>query len=165
MSIRVNIEISAEKPQDLSPVEQAVLRALSGGTLELTSTNVKGVPALKDAVDQAAAQAKKAAPVKKATPAKPEPKAKPEPVEEPEAPAEEPKTLQEEIAEDVAEDAGDDILGTEAPTLKDAMDRATALVSAGKAAQVKAALGATSAKRVSALEGDDIAKFIAALEG
>ena len=37
MSIRVNIEISAEKPQDLSPVEQAVLRALSGGTLEPVS--------------------------------------------------------------------------------------------------------------------------------
>ena len=64
MSIRVNIEISAEKAQDLSPMEMAVLRALSGGTPTLQLKDVKAA---------------------KPEPAKPEPAAEPEPETEPEA--------------------------------------------------------------------------------
>lgn len=56
-------------------------------------------------------------------------------------------------------------LAGETPTLQDAVTKATAAISAGKQAQVKAALNAAGAKRVSELKGDGIATFINALEG
>lgn len=57
----------------------------------------------------------------------------------------------------------EDLLGTEGPTLEDAVKRATELVAAGKAAAVKAALAGAGVKRVSELSGAKIATFLDAL--
>lgn len=51
------------------------------------------------------------------------------------------------------------------PTLQDAVDRATELVSDGRAADVKGALANFGVKRVSELEESQVAEFIEALEG
>ena len=98
-----------------------------------------GTPALPAPAEKPASVAKKAAPAPaKASPAKatkaPEP--------------------------DVEEDEG---TNDDAPTKQDAVDRATELVSTGKAAQVKAALNAAGVKRVSELKDADIPVFLDAL--
>jgi hypothetical protein len=71
----------------------------------------------------------------------------------------EPEPVEDEVADD-GED--EDLLGA-APTLDDAVERATALVTDGKSAQVKKALAAVGAKRVSELAEDDVAAFLEAL--
>lgn len=80
----------------------------------------------------------------KAAPAK----AEPTPAAEPEAPAEPEEDL---------------LGGGDAPTMSDAVAAATALVSSGGAAKVKAALAEVSAKRVSEMKDSDIPAFLAAL--
>lgn len=57
----------------------------------------------------------------------------------------------------------EDIVGGE-PSLSDAIARATELVSSGKTAQVKAALGEVGAKRVSELTAKTLVPFLAALD-
>lgn len=52
-----------------------------------------------------------------------------------------------------------------APTLDDAVARATTMVSAGKTAEVKAALATAGAKRVSELKPANIQTFLDALDG
>lgn len=59
----------------------------------------------------------------------------------------------------------EDIIGGPEATLEDAVSRATALVAAGKTAQVKAALATAGVKRVSELSGAKIATFLTALDG
>lgn len=97
------------------------------------------------------------------TPALPTPAEKPAPVAKKAAPApakaspaKATKAPEPDVEED--EDASDD-----APTKQDAVDRATELVSTGKAAQVKAALNAAGVKRVSELKDADIPAFLDAL--
>ena len=84
----------------------------------------------------------KKAPAKKAAAPKPEPEPEPEPEVE-------------------------DLLGTEEAaatyTMEDAINLATELVSAGKQADVKAALESAGAARVSALTASNIAAFMKAL--
>lgn len=93
----------------------------------------------------AAASPSAAKPVKKAA-AKAEPVVEPEPEPEPEP-----------------ED--DDLVGGTAPTMADAVARATELVGSGDAPRVKAALTDLGVKKVSELKSDDdIAAFVAALE-
>jgi hypothetical protein len=58
----------------------------------------------------------------------------------------------------------EDLLGTDGPTMADAVAAATLLVSSGSAAKVKEALASVDAKRVSEVPEDKIAEFIAALE-
>jgi beta-lactamase class A len=64
----------------------------------------------------------------------------------------------------VPEVEDDDLVGG-APTMGDAVARATELVGAGEAARVKAALADLGVKKVSELKSDeDIAAFVAALD-
>lgn len=58
----------------------------------------------------------------------------------------------------------EDLVGGDAPTMSDAVAAATALVSEGGAAKVKAALAVVGAKRVSEMAEGDIPAFLAALE-
>lgn len=69
----------------------------------------------------------------------------------------------EDAPEPEADDEDDDLLGGGAPTLEDAVAKATELVSTGKSAVVKAALAEAKAKRVNELKGDQIQKFLDAL--
>lgn len=64
-----------------------------------------------------------------------------------------------------AETEDEDVLGGGEATLEDAVARATALVSSGKTADVKAALAVVGAKRVSELSGAKIQGFLDALDG
>lgn len=99
------------------------------------------------AAPAAAAAAPAAAPKKRAA-AKPAPAPAPEPEDEPED-----------------EDEDEDVVGGTAPTMGDAVARATELVGAGEASRVKAALADLGVKKVSELKGaDDIAAFVEALE-
>jgi hypothetical protein len=105
--------------------------------------------------EPAEAPAKKAAPAaKKAAPAAKKAAAKPEPTPEPE---------EAEEADEAPEDEDEDLLGGDEPTMADAVELATKLVSGGEAPRVKAALADVGAKRVSELKGDDIATFVNAL--
>ena len=94
-----------------------------------------------------------------------------EPVEEPKpatpkparkAPAPKPSPVEEPEVEDEVEAEDEDLLGG-GVTLQDAIDRATELVSEGKAAQVKAALAKVGAKRVSDIKQDSLKAFVDAL--
>lgn len=86
----------------------------------------------------------------------PKPKAKTEPKKAAE-PAKEP--------EPTPEPAEEDLLGGEdAPTMSQAIAKATELVSSGGAAKVKTALAAVGVKRVSEMKDADIPTFFAALE-
>lgn len=88
----------------------------------------------------------KAAP-RKAAPAKVEPTPEPEP----EAPAAE-------------EPEDEDVLGGGAPTVSDAIARATEMVSNGQTSKVKAALAVVKAKRVSEVTDKTVAAFMTALD-
>lgn len=156
MSLKITIEIAAtDEAPHYTGLEQEILAALSP-----TSA---GSPTAPSPAPKAAdpAPAPKTAPAASKPASKPAPKAKKEaPVEEPPAQEEE-KTLQEELFEI----DGDAAPAAEEPTLQDAIDRATELVSNGKASVVKEALAAQSAKRVSELKGKGIAAFLTAVEG
>lgn len=107
-------------------IDTASLTTIEAGVLAALS-------AKQDLVFHGSDPVAKADPAPKAAKApKPVPDPTVEPVREPEQPEE-------------------DIVGTDAPTLEDAVARATVLVSEGKAASVKAALATAGAKRVSEL--------------
>lgn len=119
------------------PLSRALLALLDDGpTPEKTAD---AAPAEKSAP----APKKAAKPAKKAA-AKPAPEPEPEPEDD---------------------DEGEDLLGGEddAPTMDDAVARATELVGKGKSAQVKAALAEVGVKRVSDLSDDQVPAFLAAL--
>lgn len=119
------------------PLSRALLALLEDGTAPVKTAD--------------AAPAEKPAPAPKKTAAKPAAKkaaAKPAPEPEPED----------------DEDEDEDIMGgDDAPTMDDAVARATELVGKGKSAQVKAALAEVGAKRVSDLSDDQVPAFLAAL--
>lgn len=123
---------------NLSELDIAMLAFLAGQ--EVDEEEVDETPA-------PAPAAKKAAPAKKAAAPKAEAKAK-----EPEPEAEEELIEAEPEAEEGA------------PSMSDAVAAATALVSAGESAKVKAALAEVGAKRVSEMSEDDIPAFLAALD-
>lgn len=132
----------------ISETDKAMLRALVGETPAATVTVINsGADVVKE--DRKAEQAKKAAPAAKKAAA---PKAAPAP------------------QEDASEDADEDVVGAEptaddsAPTLDDAIDRATELVKADKLAEVKAALKDAGVKKVGELPAGKIAGFLTALE-
>lgn len=138
------ISIPTDKP--LSDQDRAILTALlnyQGGSPETPAVAESSEP-------EEPTEAPEEKPVKKVKKAEPEPAKKPEP-----EPAD--KDDESETAADEDEAAGDE------PTLDDAVALATKLMSGGKAADVKAALGTVGAKRVSELKGSKIAAFIEAL--
>lgn len=133
----------------LSHVDVHILHALLQGNPD---------PIVGQVIQEPTAPAAK--PVPQKTPPAPK-KATPPPVPQEEVPAPEPAASapsapspDEAAEEDDAEDA---------PTMDDAVTRATVLVSQGKAAAVKAALAVAGAKRVSELKGTQIAAFLQAL--
>lgn len=130
------IEIHHNTDDELNTTDRAVLQALLGSDVPVAAP-VADPPAAKAPAKKAASGAKKAA-------------AKPEPTPEPEE----------------AESADEDLLGDdEAPTMADAVELATELVSDGRSADVKAALAEVGAKRVSELKGAGIATFVNTLRG
>ena len=83
---------------------------------------------------------------------------------EPEKPAKAaPKKVAAKVAEPEPEVEDEDLVGGKTYTLSDAVARATALVSDGKAQLVKKALETVGAKRVSEISEDQIEAFLSAL--
>lgn len=122
---------------NLSDLDRKVLGLLVGGE-DTPSKPTK-----------AAAEPKKTEPKAKAAPAPEKPvEAAPEPEEAPEPEAEEPE---------------EDLVGGSTVTMKDAVARATELVSSGKSAAVREALAKFNAKRVSDVADEDLAGFVAEL--
>ena len=136
MPLHVTIQITSDASNPLTETDQGILRAL-------TATNGSAAPA-NDYVPADTAAVRKAIPAPKA---EPKPVAKPAPVAAPEP---------------VVEEEEEDLVGG-APSLEDAVAKATTLVASGKTAQVKAALAAAGAKRVSELAGKKIGVFLDAL--
>lgn len=140
-TVNIRIDINEASPED--PMVLRLLDALSDSAPTQNVAAAKPAPAPAEAKE-----AKKPAPAKakKDSPKKAE---KPEP--EPE--------------EDDSEDAVDEeISGDDGPkTMEDAIAAATAKISDGKQAEVKAALKEVGARRVSELKGDKIATFLEAL--
>lgn len=126
----------------LTDLDRKVLALLTGG---------------EEAPAKAVAEPKKTTPKAKAAAPAPAPEkpveAAPEPVEakpEPEAaPA--------------VDEPEEDLVGGSPVTMKDAVARATELVSSGKSAAVREALAKFNAKRVSDVADDDLAGFVAEL--
>ena len=147
------ITLALELP--LSDHDRAVLSALAtAGLGDLPPAPVKKAPA--------EAPVKKApvkkAPVKKApapepAPAEPETEATEAPAEATEAPAEATEAPAEAPAK-----------GTDGPTVDDAVARAAALLSEGRADAVKAALASLDINRVSQLKPSQVGAFLEALD-
>jgi hypothetical protein len=136
------MQITIDTTKELSDLDKSVLRTLLGHSAS-SSAPATAAEAEEPTVAKAAAPAKKAAaPAKKAAAPKPDP----EP--EPGAARQEPD---------------EDLLGSDGPTMEDAVALATKLVHGGEAARVKAALADAGAKRVSELKESDIADFVATL--
>lgn len=143
------MQITIDTTKELSDLDKSVLRTLLGHSAS-SSAPATAAEAEEPTVAKAAAPAKKAAaPAKKAAAPKPDPE--PEPDED------------EDATEAVEEDADEDLLGSDGPTMEDAVALATKLVNGGEAARVKAALADAGAKRVSELKESDIADFVATL--
>ncbi len=136
------MQITIHDTNELSKLDLQVLRALVGDAPAVVATKAAAVA--DDDEDEAPKPAPKKAPAKKAVAPKPKPAPEPEDEDEDE-PAE----------EDEADDA--------APTIQDAVERATALVSSGEQARVKEALASVGAKKVSELKGKEIAGFLESL--
>lgn len=130
------VEIHHNTNEPLSDHDKAILLALAGA-------ESAPAPAAKASAPAPAAKASKAAP-------KAEKKAEPEPED----------TAEDEVEETAPEpdtEASDDV------TLEQAVALATKMVSAGKAADVKKALGAVGAKKVSEIPEGKVGEFVALL--
>lgn len=64
----------------------------------------------------------------------------------------------------VVEEVEEDLVGGNGPTLADAVERATSMVSAGQSSKVKEALAVVGAKRVSEIPEESVADFLEALD-
>lgn len=157
MTTQITISIQADEAGKYTARELAILSAISGNapaaTAEAAAAPVAEKPAAAKPVAQKPAAAKPAA-------AKPTPK--PAPVEE----EDETTITDDEAADEPAEAEEDDVLGggdeeTTTYTKKDAVARATQLVSEQKQALVKKGLASVGAKRVSDLvDPEDIQAFM-----
>lgn len=127
---------------ELTEADKATLRSLAGdaGATTVVVNNGGEKP------EKAAPAAKSSSTAKSTKKAEKAPEPEPEEAEE----ADEPDT-------DDSDDAGD------GPTMKEAVELATKLVSSGEAKKVKAALNAVGAKRVSELPEDKIGEFVDSL--
>lgn len=172
MALNINISISVEDDQAYTTREAAILAAMqahpsNGSTIVLDAPAAAATPAATkagkpaagrrvpdpDAGDVILAKAKADLAAKQAA----------------EAAAEEEANVVAEqavaAAAAVVAAAEEDLVGGGEPTMQDAVDKATAAISAGKQAEVKAALASVGAKRVSELHGANIAGFLTALAG
>ena len=148
------ITLTIELP--LSDRDRAVLSALAtAGLGDLSPAPVKKAPEPAPAEAPAKKAPAKKAPAKKA----PAPETAPEPAPEtaPEAPAETEAPAPEPETEAPAK-------GTDGPTVDDAVARAAALLSEGRADAVKAALASLDINRVSQLKPSQVGAFLEALD-
>ena len=148
--IDITIRITADADQPLGDYELGILRAAAGTPMAVLEAAVEAQPvAAEAATDQPAAEATEAKPARKRRTRKPKEEA-------PEA-----DTSSDEDDEDQdepdAEPAADD-------PQQEAVDRARALMGAGKVKVVKEALGSLGAVKVSELKGKEIAAFLEALD-
>lgn len=181
MSIKVNIEINVAA-EGYTEHESAILAALAahpsqGSAAVIPAAEKPAVRVLtnekseaghtKEAADariaEAKAKAAEEAKAKAAADAKAKAAAAAKAKADADAAAAAAATAEAAAAEP-AEEPAEDLLGGTEYTLKDAIAKATELVSNGRGAEVKAALAPTGAKKVSELKGDAIATFIQALE-
>ena len=143
----ISIETSELKPTDV-----VVLRAIADA--------LEGVPAAP--VDKPAKAAEKSEPeAKEEAPKRRTRKAaapKPDPEPEPD------ESDADVSVDDITADDDDDADEGEGGSVDDAVDRATALVQAGKQSAVRAALKEVGAKRVSELKPAQVGEFLAALK-
>lgn len=171
MALTITTTITVADDEAYTAREQAILAAIaahpSNGTAAPAAAPVAAptekIPAgvAADArIAEAKAEAAAAAKAKTAAAAKA--KAAADAKAAAEAAAEEPAEVDNDAEALAAMEA--DLAG-DAPTLEDAVTKATTLIGDGKAAQVKAALLAAGVKRVSELKGDGISTFLTALAG
>lgn len=153
--LEITIRITLAEGDEYTPTEAGLVAALTG------TTPTHAAPAAAAAKAPAAPLPASKPPVapKAVTAAKPATKAPAKPVEA--EPEEEPESSGQAAALEEDEDL---LGGGKEYTLEAAVASATKLVSAGKAAEVKAALGVAGAKKVSELKGKAIQSFIEALE-
>lgn len=153
MHIQINLEASDLDDANVRKVLLALAGQGSSAQAEAAVETAKQATAKPAAKPEAKPEAQPDAKPAAKKPAAKKPAAKPaaaEPAVEAAAPAEEPTP---EATEPSAEAAA-------GATPKDAISRATKLVSAGKTARVKAVLSELGAKKVSDLKGKKIAEFI-----
>jgi Ribosome-associated chaperone zuotin len=175
MALTITATITVADDQAYTPREAAILAAMQVHPSNGAPAAAAAAPALdmtahtKEAADariaesraKAAAEAKTKAAAEAKAKAAADTKAAAAQAAEEAAAAEEPAVDND--AEALAAMEAD--LVGDAPTLDDAVSKATKLVSEGKTAQVKAALLAAGAKRVSELKGAGISVFLNSLEG
>lgn len=140
----------------LSALDASILRAvLDNVTIDFPTASERQETAKPAPAPRAAAAATRTADKVKAAQAAEKAAAAKKAAEEAEA--------EEAEAEADEDEPAEDLIGSEGPTLEDALAKATELMANGKASAVKAALAKTGEKRVSALTGNAIAVFMDAL--
>lgn len=132
--------------EQLTDTDKAVLRVLAGGG---------DVAPFDKPAEKSEPEAKEEAPKRRTRKA-----AAPKPDPEPE-PDEDDADVS---VDDITADDDDDADEGEGGSVDDAVDRATALVQAGKQSVVRAALKEVGAKRVSELKPAQVSEFLAALK-
>lgn len=145
----------------LSPEDKALLALIAGSTHvpveQYEANRLAADPRV--AVSSATQEEEKPAPRRRAAPKK---AAEPVAEEAPEEPLDETPAVLEDDTPAVLEE--EQAAADDAPTLEDAVAAATPLISAGKAAVVKAALANAGVKRVGELPAEKIAAFIEELK-
>jgi hypothetical protein len=148
------MQITIDTTEEISDLDRQVLGLLAGGTFVLGEPGETFEEEVEEEPEPEPVKPAKKAAAKKAAAKKPEPEPEPmaeEPVEEDEEESEEDE---EEIDED--EQSDEELLAL-------AVKKATEMVAAGQAAQVREALDAAGANRVRELNADNVRDFFKAL--
>lgn len=147
------MQITIDTAEDLSYLDRQILGLLAGGTFILGDEPEEFEDEVEEEPEPEPVKPAKKAAAKKAAAKKPEPEPEPEPM------AEEPlEEDEEEIEEEIDEDEQSD-----EELLALAVKKATEMVAAGQAAQVREALDAAGANRVRELNADNVRDFFKAL--
>lgn len=148
------MQITIDTTEEISDLDRQVLGLLAGGTFVLGEPGETFDEEVEEEPEpEPVKPAKKAAAKKAAKKPEPEPMAE-EPLEEDEEEVEEDEEEEEEIDED--EQSDEDLLAL-------AVKKATEMVAAGQAGQVREALDAAGANRVRELNADNVREFFKAL--
>lgn len=150
------MQITIDTTEEISDLDRQVLGLLAGGTFILGEPGETFEDEVEEEPEPEPVKPAKKAAAKKTAAKKPEPEPEPmaeEPLEEDEE-EEEPEEDEEEIDED--EQSDEELLAL-------AVKKATEMVAAGQAAQVREALDAAGANRVRELNADNVRDFFKAL--
>lgn len=168
MIININIDTSGE----ITETEAAILAALSGNTVEATPAPVPAAEVEEKPAPKRRGRPRKTEPTEDevaAQEAEKEAKLKADAEAKEKKVAEEKAKAAEEAEESEPEDDGTPAVlegedDDDAPTLEQAVGRATELISAGKASAVKGVLTSLGVKKVGELPSDKIQDFLDDLE-